>query len=228
MPTITDIARSLFVICLSVSAAVASPLTPSAALAASAFFIRNNDTKPALSGHISHSSHATGAPPKRTISTITSSMHPSPPSPNPRKKKKAERDPGKDLKKVEVERLFKTLEKYHPLKVGPTGGEQGKPYPSTAELNKSSSLPPSKGKSWSSTANFDNAVFFIARDGWLVGDDMAALSKIDPEYEVLVNLVPILNKVDFSSLREPREGYANQEKIDHNRVILLHPRFGKK
>ena len=145
----------------------------------------------------------------------------SPPASPSRKKPKKKRKLGKDLSAKEKDDLLAQLDAHHPVVTNNDGtGDKGKP-PSAAKLYKSAPMPPSTEKSWSSEACFDNAAFFLVRDGWLGEHDLASLAKLDPEYEAMVESVPILKRVDFSSLTEERLGFADQTEISHERVIQL-------
>ena len=137
-------------------------------------------------------------------------------------KKQSPRNPGVNLSAQEKEQLLETVAKHHPKKSKGSASSKGKNvYPSAAQLYKSSPLPPKAGLSWSAEPCFDNAAFFLVRDGWLEEEDLFKLAKVDAEYESMSRLVPTLKEVDFSSLAHPRLEYADQHEIDHERVIKL-------
>ena len=137
-------------------------------------------------------------------------------------KKQSPRNPGVNLSAQEKEQLLETVAKHHPKKSKNSTSSKGKNvYPSAAQLYISSPLPPKAGLSWSAEPCFDNAAFFLVRDGWLEEEDLLTLAKVDAEYESMTRLVPTLKEVDFSSLAQPRLEYADQHEIDHERVIKL-------
>lgn len=143
------------------------------------------------------------------------------PSPAPPGTSKTTRRPGKDLTSEEKTHFIAKVNKHHPQTNGASVPSGKKPYESAAELYRSSNLPPSKDQGFCTGACFDNAAFFLVRDGWLSKEEQDILSQVDPHYKAMVKAVPILNSIDFSSLKQPRLDYASQKEIDPERVIQL-------
>ena len=70
-------------------------------------------------------------------------------------------------------------------------------------------------------ACLDNVAFFLVRDGWLAKEELHVVLKLDSEYEVVVDSISRLQKIDFSSLPEPHLDYKDQEEIDPHQVDIF-------
>ena len=53
---------------------------------------------------------------------------------------------------------------------------------------------------YKSEGTFNNALYFLVKNGWLQEDETALLSSMNPEYEALIVNVPQLMNVDFTEL----------------------------
>jgi hypothetical protein len=149
------------------------------------------------------------------------------PQSSPRaKSNKKKRRPGVDLSAFEKDTLLEQLNQHHPVqsatgKKGKTNHVKAVPkYPSRAELVKRCKMEVDEEKAFAVEAHFDHAALFLVRDGWLDDEDLSNLSKVDPHYEAMVTVVPMLKHVDFSPLADPRYDYTKQKDIHVDRVIM--------
>jgi hypothetical protein len=76
-------------------------------------------------------------------------------------------------------------------------------------------------QSFTTEPSFDNAAFFLVRDGWLTEEESAVVAQLDPEFEALSKSVPLLMKVDCSPVLEPIPDYADVTEIHADRVVML-------
>ena len=94
-------------------------------------------------------------------------------------------------------------------------------YPSHAELIKGCAMKPDIDVQQSVELSLDNVTLFMVRDGWLDGSGLGALRGVDVDYEAMVDNVPKLLDLDFSSLRLPCLDYMEQDEISRSRVRLM-------
>ena len=69
--------------------------------------------------------------------------------------------------------------------------------------------------------DFSNTCFFLVKGGWLNETDLFAVSLAYPELQDMIESVPGLLQLDFSSLRDPVLDYATQTLIEPSRVQLM-------
>ena len=158
---------------------------------------------------------------------IKTNLHSPPSSPLKKRQKKRQKGPGPDLSLAEKSALLESISTIHPVpKVLHNADiKQGKNEsptpPSAATLYKQSNLKQDVKQGGCTEASFENAAFFMVRDGLLDEDSLSIMSQLNPYYGAMVRMIPILKGVDFSDLQGPRTGYALQKEIDFNRVIKL-------
>lgn len=103
-------------------------------------------------------------------------------------------------------------------------GERAPPsYPTPAQLYKA--YPQEKELAYKAEATFHNVLFFLVKGGWLEDEpqsnqsaELTALRDMDPDFEPIIDQLPLLMELDFSGLKEPRLDYAEQEEIEKARV----------
>ena len=91
--------------------------------------------------------------------------------------------------------------------------------PTPVELYKRMSQVPEA--TYKTEGTFNNALYFIVKNGWLQEDELAILSSMNPEYEALIVNVPQLMNKDFSELFLPRLDYSDQQKISRQQTRLM-------
>ena len=94
--------------------------------------------------------------------------------------------------------------------------DKGELYPHPAKLYKY--YPQSTKLRFRIEPCWMNIIFYVYRNGSLHDETIDALRAANSKLRTMIDLVPELMDVDFSSLREPRVGYADQQVIDPNRV----------
>ena len=88
-------------------------------------------------------------------------------------------------------------------------------------------VPQSKELTYKGEATFYNVLFVLVKNEWLAPSDeemvdtLETLSGMNPEYEAIIEKVPKLMGVDFSSLLDERLDYADQTQIKKERVWLM-------
>jgi hypothetical protein len=109
-----------------------------------------------------------------------------------------------------------TVKKGEPTKLPTT-------YPTIYELVRDCSMKPSLNHQYMvSDVVLDNVIIKLLKHSksFLTNEDVANLSKINGMYQEMVNDVTRLRTLDFSQLREPRIGYADQTAIQQSRVNM--------
>ena len=76
-------------------------------------------------------------------------------------------------------------------------------------------------QSFTTEPSFENAAFFLVRDGWLDEQDTAVVAQLDPEFKALVESIPLLKHIDPSPVLLPIPDYANVSEIHRARVVQL-------
>ena len=74
---------------------------------------------------------------------------------------------------------------------------------------------------YKSEGTFNNALYFLVKNGWLQEDETALLSSMNPEYKALIVNVPQLMNVDFLKLFLPRLDYAEQQAISRRQARIM-------
>ena len=97
--------------------------------------------------------------------------------------------------------------------------KRGKEPPSACELYRI--YPQNVLQYYQTEGDFSNVIFFLVKGGWLSGQDLHSVSMMHPDFKDMIDSVPALLEVDFSSLRDPVLDYASQTKIDPDRVQLM-------
>ena len=80
---------------------------------------------------------------------------------------------------------------------------------------------PNKEQVFYTEACFDNASFFLVRNGWLTKEELHVVLQLDLEYEVILNTILLQEKNNSSSLSEPHLEYEDQEETNL-RSVLMH------
>ena len=109
-------------------------------------------------------------------------------------------------------------------KLSPLGsGEKGGVCPTLAQLYRL--CPPTNKAAYKGEAHFGSVLFVLLKRAWLTegafeGASLArdVIGDLNPDWKALVVHVPRLTATDFSDLRLPRLGYADQTEIDKKRV----------
>ena len=97
--------------------------------------------------------------------------------------------------------------------------DKGKIPPSACELY--GAHPQSALQYYQTEGDFVNTCFFLVKDGWLSRSELLLVSAACPDIKDMIESVPHLLQVDFSSLRDPVPDYAAQTTIDPHRVELM-------
>jgi hypothetical protein len=95
----------------------------------------------------------------------------------------------------------------------------GKKYPTACELYKE--YPQNTLQYYQTAGDFSNTCFFLVKGGWLNVADLFAVSLAYPDLQDMIESVPDLLQLDFSSLRDPVLDYATQTLIEPSRVQLM-------
>ena len=95
----------------------------------------------------------------------------------------------------------------------------GKKYPTARELYRE--YPQNTLQYYQTEGDFSNTCFFLVKGGWLNETDLFAVSLAYPELQDMIESVPDLLQLDFSSLRDPVLDYATQTLIEPIRVQLM-------
>jgi len=108
-----------------------------------------------------------------------------------------------------------------PARIRPQGTstsiyDKGELYPHPSKLYKS--YPQSTVLHFRVEPCWMNIIFYAYRNGSLHDETIVALRAANSKLRDMIDLVPELMDVDFSSLRDAREGYADQQEIDPERV----------
>ena len=97
--------------------------------------------------------------------------------------------------------------------------KRGKDPPLACELYRD--FPQNVMQYYQTEGDFSNVIFFLVKEGWLSEQDLHSVSMMHPDFKDMIESVPDLLEVDFSSLRDPVLDYASQTKIDPDRVRLM-------
>ena len=94
-----------------------------------------------------------------------------------------------------------------------------KKYPTACELYKE--YPQNTLQIYQTAGDFSNTCFFLVKGGWLNVADLFAVSLAYPDLQDMIESVPDLLQLDFSSLRDPVLDYATQTLIEPSRGQLM-------
>lgn len=161
---------------------------------------------------------------KRHLGSPQRTSPSAPSSPSKPSQKKQRRS--KQTREAERSKLFNLLDEHHPPLALASSSFEGK-IPSAAQLLSKTRKQDIKKirsgviQSFTTEPSFDNAAFFLIRDGWLSDEDCAIVAQLDPEFEALAKSVPLLKKVDFTPVLEPIPNYAEVSEIHADRVVQL-------
>ena len=97
--------------------------------------------------------------------------------------------------------------------------QRGKEPPFAFELYQT--YPQNVLQYYQTEGDFSNIIFFLVKGGWLSKQDLHSVSLIQPDFKDMIDSVPALLKVDFSSLCDPVLDYASQTNINPDRVRLM-------
>jgi len=66
---------------------------------------------------------------------------------------------------------------------------------------------------WCVKESFHTSIFFMVREGIMNNQELATMSLVSTRFKAIVDDVPRLANVDFTSLQDRRDDYAEQEEI---------------
>lgn len=95
----------------------------------------------------------------------------------------------------------------------------GKKYPTACQLYKD--YPQNTLQYYQTVGDFSNTCFFLVKGGWLNKTELCLVSCAYPDLQDMIESVPGLLDIDFSSLRNPVLDYATQVLIEPARVELM-------
>ena len=95
----------------------------------------------------------------------------------------------------------------------------GKKYPKAHELYRE--YPQNTLQYYRTAGDFSNTCFFLVKEGWLSKTELCAVSLAYPNLQDMIESVPDLLQMDFSSLKDPVLDYATQTQIEPIRVELM-------
>ena len=96
---------------------------------------------------------------------------------------------------------------------------KGELFPHPATLYKQ--FPQSRKLKWCVKESFHTSIFFMVREGVMSKQELATLRLVSKHFKAMVDDVPRLADVDFTSLQQRRVNYAEQEEIQEQRVERL-------
>ena len=92
------------------------------------------------------------------------------------------------------------------------------PPPTKAELFKR--IPPNQMKCYKAEGTFENALFVLVKHDWLDEDSKVVLSGMAADYSAIIEYVPLLLLVDFSSLLKEDLDYESVTEISKSKTWL--------
>ena len=88
---------------------------------------------------------------------------------------------------------------------------KGELFPHPAKLYKQ--FPQSKKLKWCVKESFHTSILFMVREGIMNKQELAIMRLVSTRFKAMVDDVPRLADVDFTSLQDQRDNYAEQEEI---------------
>lgn len=97
--------------------------------------------------------------------------------------------------------------------------DNGKQYPHPLDLYRY--IPQCTRISWRVQSSFVTSIFFAVREEYFSAAELAVLRSVNKNFRGMVDDVPRLKNVDFSSLFQDRSDWASQKCIDPERIRLI-------
>lgn len=96
---------------------------------------------------------------------------------------------------------------------------RGKEPPQAFELYRT--YPQNVMQYYQTEGDFSNVIFFLVKGQWLGEQDLYSVAMMHNDFKDMIDSVPALLDLDFSSLREPVLDYASQTEVSPDRVRLM-------